>query len=365
VKVGYTLGFQNVGNRLSDEEVYEQDLRLADVAVAGGFDAVWVVEHHFSNYFMSPDPLQFLTWMAARHPHIEVGTGVIVLPWHDPVRCTEQIALLDNLSGGRVILGIGRGLGRDEYGGFRVDMESSRERFVAYAEVILGALESGWIEADGPLLQQPRREIRPKPARSFRGRTYAAAMSPEAMPIMAELGVGLLIVPQKPWPSVRADLDAYHSTWQKVHGSDLVPPAPLCAGNTFVDANADRAREKAHQYIGGYYQTIIDHYGFAASAHRGLKGYEFYAGIGKHIEKRGADGAVADYVNLMPWGTPDQVLAKLSDLHQVIDMGAFNPSFNFAGMPYSEAEASIKLFAEEVLPVLQTWTTTADSQAVS
>jgi alkanesulfonate monooxygenase SsuD/methylene tetrahydromethanopterin reductase-like flavin-dependent oxidoreductase (luciferase family) len=100
VDVGYTVGFQNPDNLLSDRTVYENDLHLVDLAVDLGFDAVWVVEHHFTDYFMSPDPLQFLTWVAARHPNIRVGTGVIVLPWHEPVRCAEQIALLDNLSGG-------------------------------------------------------------------------------------------------------------------------------------------------------------------------------------------------------------------------------------------------------------------------
>ena len=59
---------------------------------------------------MCPDPVQLLTYLAGRTKHIQLGTGVIVLPWHDPMRVAEQITLLDNLSGGRMILGIGRGL---------------------------------------------------------------------------------------------------------------------------------------------------------------------------------------------------------------------------------------------------------------
>ena len=68
---------------------------------------------------------------------------MIVLPWHDPMRVAEAVTMLDNLSGGRLILGIGRGLARVEYEGFRVDMDTSRERFVAYAQVVLEGLERG------------------------------------------------------------------------------------------------------------------------------------------------------------------------------------------------------------------------------
>ncbi len=137
-----------------------------------------------------------------------------------------------------MILGIGRGLGTVEYEGFRVDMNTSRERFVEYAELILDGLETGVVEADGEFITQPRREIRPRPTHSFRGRAYAASMSPEAMPIMAQLGVGVLVVPQKDWAIVGEDLDTYRAAWTACHGADVPAPAPLCAGNIVVHADA-------------------------------------------------------------------------------------------------------------------------------
>lgn len=355
--VGYAVSFQNPAEQKSDSEVYATEIALIDAAVDYGFDSIWVVEHHFTDYFLSPDPVQFLTWCAARYPDIRLGTGVIVLPWHDPVRCAEQIAMLDNLSNGRMILGIGRGLGKVEYDGFRVDMNTSRERFVEYAQLILDGLETGTVEADGEFVTQPRRDIRPRPVHSFRGRTYAASMSPEAMPIMARLGVGVLVVPQKEWTAVGEDLATYRSAWTECHGPDVPPPAPLCAGNIVLHADAATAEELAHRYIGGYYHSVIEHYGFNENAHAGVRGYEFYAGIGKHVERRGLDGAAADYVNLMPWGTPDQVLEKLSTLRDLLGMAAFNPSFNFVDMPSEVAHESLSLFATEVLPVLKEWRT--------
>jgi hypothetical protein len=188
VKVGMAVIFQNPGDARPDHDVYRDELRLADLAEPLGFDSIWSVEHHFTDYTMVPDVLQLLSYLAARTQRVQLGSMVVVLPWHDPLRVAEQVALLDNLSGGRVLFGIGRGAGRVEFEGFRVSMSESRERFVESAEMILRGLEKGFCEASGKFVQQTRKPLRPAPLRSFRGRTYAAAVSPESVRIMAELG---------------------------------------------------------------------------------------------------------------------------------------------------------------------------------
>ncbi len=131
--VGCSVLFQNPFDAIADHEVMREELHLASLAEPLGFESIWTVEHHFTDYTMCPDPLQLLTWLAGKTSHIRLGTAVVVLPWHDPIRVAEQIALLDNLSGGRLILGLGRGLARVEYAGFRVDMGTSRQRFIEYA----------------------------------------------------------------------------------------------------------------------------------------------------------------------------------------------------------------------------------------
>jgi alkanesulfonate monooxygenase SsuD/methylene tetrahydromethanopterin reductase-like flavin-dependent oxidoreductase (luciferase family) len=80
-------------------------------------------------------------------------------------------------------------------------MNESREIFVESAQLLLSTLETGVAEFDGKYVKQIRRTIRPRPFKSFRDRTYAAAVSPESVEIMARLGVGILIIPQKPWRS--------------------------------------------------------------------------------------------------------------------------------------------------------------------
>ena len=84
--------------------------------------------------------------------------------------------------------------------------------------MLLRGLETGFCEHDGAYVKQPRVAIRPAPFKSFRGRTYAAAVSPESARIMAELGVGILIIPQKPWAEVAKELADYRAIYREVNG---------------------------------------------------------------------------------------------------------------------------------------------------
>jgi alkanesulfonate monooxygenase SsuD/methylene tetrahydromethanopterin reductase-like flavin-dependent oxidoreductase (luciferase family) len=97
--VGYNVAFQNPVDQTTGG--VRGGAPACDLAVELGFESLWTVEHHFDDYTMCPDPVQFLSYMAGKHPHILLGSGVIVLPWHDPLRVAEQVALLDQLSNGR------------------------------------------------------------------------------------------------------------------------------------------------------------------------------------------------------------------------------------------------------------------------
>src|SRR5258707_7026808 len=204
--VGMATVFQNTGRALSDHQIYLNELALADMAEPLGFESIWGGDHHFTDYSMCPDVVQCLSYMAGRTRQVRLGSMVVVLPWHDPMRVAEQVSMLDHLSGGRMILGLGRGAGKVEFDGFRLDMGDSRELFVEYGDALLKRLESGVIEIHGKHYKQPVTAIRPAPFKSFRGRTYAAAVSPESARIMAKLCVGLRIIPPKPWPEVEKEL---------------------------------------------------------------------------------------------------------------------------------------------------------------
>ena len=349
--VGMSTVFQNPGKRLSDYEVYRSELRLADLAEPLGYESIWGVEHHFTDYTMCPDVLQFLSYMAGRTERVRLGSMVVVLPWHDPVRVAEEFVMLDNLSDGRVIVGVGRGLARVEYEGFRLDMNQSRGRFNESAEMLVRALEDGYAEFEGEFVQQPRVEIRPNPFRSFEGRTYAAAISPESSLILARLGVGVLIIPQKPWHDVQAELASYRATYQEVNDGE--PPAPVVVTFAYCDRDEERAAEMSRKYVGGYWDSVMNHYEFRSDHLKTTRGYEYYGGFTDKINTYGDRDVVDFFVNLQVTGTPEQCYQKVMDIHGYTGTDSLVAAFSYGGMPYQDAEASMRLFASEVMPELK------------
>ena len=258
--------------------------------------------------------------------------------------------MLDNLSDGRLILGLGRGAGKVEFDGFRLSMDEARPRFVEAAQMLLEGLERGYCEYQGDFVRQPRADIRPAPFKSFRGRTYAAAVSPESARIMAELGVGILIIPQKPWPEVAKELDTYRAIYREVNGAEA--PPPISAGWTFCDRSAERAREMAYRYIGGYFHTVLDHYHFDGDHLARTKGYEYYGKMSEKIATYGTDKVIDFFVDLQVWGTPEQCYDKIMDIRRRVGNDHYVGVFSYAGMPPDEAERNMRLFAAEVMPAL-------------
>ncbi len=352
--VGMAAIFQNPrrDQGVSDYEIYQQDMALALSAEGLGFESVWGVEHHFTDYTMTPDVTQFLAAVGGACRKVKLGTMVIVLPWNDPMRVAEKISMLDCMSDGRVLLGIGRGLGRVEFEGFRVPMGESRERFVECAETVLTGLEQGYCEYDGKHIRQPRARIRPEPFRSFRNRTYAAAVSPESSLIMARLGLGILVIPQKPWEEHAKELDEYNTLFMQQHG--VAAPNPYVAGWVICDKDAGRAEELAREYIGGYWQSVVKHYEMGSDHFEQTRGYEYYKRLKETIESEGVDAMAEFFMSLQVWGTPEQCYEKIKDIHARTNCCGFTGVFSYAGMAAATAQENMSLFAREVMPQLKT-----------
>lgn len=351
--VGLGLTFQNLIRGQRDAEVYRNELALATRAEAAGFDSVWTPEHHFTDYMLTPNVAQFLSWVAGRTTRVKLGTMVTVLPWHDPVRVAESFTLLDQLSEGRAILGIGRGLGRVEFDAFRLEMGESRRRFTEYAEAILAGLETGVMEYEGELYHQPRLELRPQPYASFRNRTFASAISPHSMDLMAKLGVGLLVIAQKPWETVQSELDGYRVRFRELNGVE----APKPVMNVFVavseaPAEAQRMREV---YLQRYARSTVEHYRFDNVEFAKIEGYEYYAKLAGNIAKHGIDKFNSFLADLQVWGTPEQVRTKLLKTVDYLDVGGLLVTLCYGGMPHEVARANYDLFVSEVLPAIRAY----------
>ena len=348
--VGACPIFQAVG-RKDDAEIYRNELRLGDLIEPLGFDSLWGVEHHFTDYTMCPDVFQHLAYFAGRTKRVQLGSMVVVLPWNDPMRVAEKVSMLEHQSNGRMILGVGRGLGRVEFEGFGVDQNESRARFIEETEMVLEGLERGWCEYDGKFVKQVRRDIRPRPMKSFRGRTYAAAMSPESQPIMARLGVGLLVIPLKPWDVHAAEIEVYRKAFRQYQNAEA--PKPWATAWVYCDSDAGRAEEKGREYLAGYWRSVVDHYELVGDHLSKTKGYESYKDMQTATTAPGGVDVMSNmFADIHVFGTPEQCYEKVVNICRQIDSDAFTGVFSFAGMPYEDAERSMTLFGREVVPAL-------------
>jgi alkanesulfonate monooxygenase SsuD/methylene tetrahydromethanopterin reductase-like flavin-dependent oxidoreductase (luciferase family) len=354
MKVGMTLQLTSFGGK-PDQQTYQEELAVGDMAEGLGFDSVWTLDHHFTGYVMSPDPTALLMYVAARTKRIQLGTAVIVLPWHDPVEVAEKIALLDLVSGGRTIFGFGRGAASIEYEGFRIPMEESRDRFVESLLILRKGLTQESFSFDGKYYKVPEIQIRPRPISHPENRFYASSVSPESAEIMAKLGLGVLIIAQSSWDDTAAGYARY---CQIAQASGHQPRPPISLFNVLVADDAREAEELAAVHLGAMFDSIDRHYHFSDGHLTGVKGYEFYAKLAKTYTKLTADEqakakAVEFYRSLHAAGTPDQVLEKIRYIHHTVPLEHMVGTFAFGGLPYPKLERSVKLFAEKVMPVLQ------------
>lgn len=349
--VGMGVFFQGLEPGRDDHAVVRENIALADGAEQRGFESIWTAEHHFTRYHMMPNPAQFLTYMAGRTTRARLGTMVMVLPWQDPVRVAEEVAWLDSVSGGRVLLGLGRGLGSIEFDGFRLEMGESRQRFVEYATAVSQALDIGAIEHDGELYRQPRAELHPPASTTFNGRTYAAAVSPESAKIMATLGYGLILIAQKPWQTTIRETAEYRELFREINGYE--PPQPVLVNFTTVDPDAGRATALHDEYAMAYARSTIDHYEFTNPRLEHVNGYEYYAGLRRNIEKHGLAAFNRFLADLQMGGTPEDLVDETVERVRALNAGGVVNVFGFGGMPPEVARRNADVYAEQVLPKLQ------------
>jgi len=353
MQTGYLMVFQNAHEGMTDVEMVKKEMRLAELTEDCGFDVCWSAEHHFDAYSMIPDNLQALTWVAARTSRIKLGTAAVILPWNQPIRVAEKLCMLDALCDGRVVYGIGRGLARMEYEAFGIDMEEARPRFNEAAPMIVKALETGFIEGDGPFYPQKRTEIRPRPSRSFEGRLYGVAMSPDTVPVVAGLGLNMMFFLQFDIEKHLPGVESYRSEFEKKHNRSA--PPPVIIDIAYCDKDAGHAEEMARKYVAEYYLSVLEHYEFLEDYHRETKGYEAYAAAVDILKAAGKEQALEDFVNVQACGTPQQILDKLEKRRELVGDFEWMAMLSYAGIPFDAVEKSMRVFGKEVLPEVRSW----------
>jgi len=353
MRVHMTNLLQNFRNDEPDKQVYDDHIAISKLADADGYYSIGSVEHHFDpGYSMCPDNVAFLSFLAGITTRAKLHTTAVILPWNDPMRVVEKIALLDNLSNGRAMFGMGRGLARREFEGFGIPMGESRERFDEAADVIMRGLENGYVENDGKYYPQKRVPVHPAPLGSFKDRTTCVAMSPDSAVVAGQLGVPMMAFIQGDMATLHLPMiESYRATYREMHGS--TPPPPLMIDLTYCHRDADAARRVATEHITNYYLSCVEHYEFGNRHFESTTGYESYAAATAAIAEYGLDVIVDAYVNAQIWGTPEDILAKHRARKELV--GEYEPImvFQYGGLRGPVALDSYRLFTTEVLPTLQ------------
>jgi probable F420-dependent oxidoreductase len=163
--IGLFTGQIPPGSSRTFHEDYRDTLELVALAEREGFDSAWVSEHHFSADGYLPSLLPMLAAFAAVTERIELGTGVTLAPFHDPIRIAEDFAVVDQLSGGRTIAGFAIGWRDEEFRAFDIDTASRVGRTTELIDVLRLAWNENRFSYDGSYYSYDRVAVTPKPAR--------------------------------------------------------------------------------------------------------------------------------------------------------------------------------------------------------
>jgi alkanesulfonate monooxygenase SsuD/methylene tetrahydromethanopterin reductase-like flavin-dependent oxidoreductase (luciferase family) len=339
--------------RVTDQQIYEEDLHLGGLVEPLGFDSYWAIDHHVSPYIMTGGAIQHLTYFAGQTSRIDFGTMVIVLPWYDPVMVAEQVSVLDNLlQGRRLTLGLGRGAAKREFDAYRVPMDESRDRFAEALDVLRTALTQEWFSHEGEFYQIPETTIRPRPRnpRELVERMRVAWTSPQTLPIAANAGLGMLMTNQKSWEQYREDVRGFNAV-RAEHGWPPIQPSVVVNAACFD--TEDEAWDTILRHTIEAQLSIQRHYGWKeADRFRQTKGYEQYAQFGELLQRKTPAEIGEHNARPQAWGTPDQVLDKLQMIQRMTSAEELILNFRYGAMPVETAERSMRLFAAEVLPAL-------------
>lgn len=344
----------------ADSHIVEQALALGDMAEPLGYDGIWVPEHFGTPYGMTPNPLQLLAYFAGRTERVTFGTQIVVVPWWNPVRLVHQIAYLDIISKGRYeTIGLGRGVAKSEFNSLGIPRETSMKRFEETIDILELAFTQDRFSYEGEIFQIPETELRPAPiSKDLFSRLYGASATGPSLEMISRRGVKPLFVGNKPLSEAAKDVRHVNTMRAEV---GLPPCQPKNILFTYCVASKEEAA-KADQYLADANRNVVLAYGLNDPANfRGVKGYESYASRSAGATAPSADAAKQeskpapkgyDQSNLMI-GTPDMIIERIVEAQKACSFSEISLMPQFGTMPYSEAAESVKLFAQEVLPVVQ------------
>jgi alkanesulfonate monooxygenase SsuD/methylene tetrahydromethanopterin reductase-like flavin-dependent oxidoreductase (luciferase family) len=303
-------------------------------------DAVWLVEHHFSGICPYADPIGLASAIAAITKRVKIGFSVLQASFHHPVKLAEQIALLDNISRGRMIIGMGRGNrgALYEYDAYKVDENETQDRLEETEELLIKLLSGGPVTHEGAHFQVRIPEIRPhafsKPhplfLRSVSRDPSFIAMAKQGRPMLTGFG--------SEDETVRK-IKLYKETMRETGYDEEKIADNLANSWSWRRVFVAETNEEAERV--------------GLTAFRAMRGARqndsarLHALVGRTAPNGGA-GEEA-----LIWGTPERVAETIAQSGDKTGLGGMILAFRLGEMPAEVAENSLRLFMKEVAPQFQ------------
>jgi alkanesulfonate monooxygenase SsuD/methylene tetrahydromethanopterin reductase-like flavin-dependent oxidoreductase (luciferase family) len=334
----------------SDREVYTTALDEIQFGEQLGFNTAWLVEHHFMpEYSHSPAPETFLAALSQRTQTIRLGHAIVPLPYNHPVRVAERIAMLDVLSNGRIEFGFGRGFSPQEYAAFGLAMQDSRRYTLESYTIIRQALETGKFDYAGDFFELKDLPLRPHCIQRPHPPIWTAAVSPDSFELAAELGVGVLIGPFKPWFMIKEDIKRFKKAWVANPDNAGIEPRIGMTVGIYCDKNGKQAYRDAKPAFEWFYEKLLSQTKPVLEKLYGT--YEYYQRVGKlsGIAEHAIHLRLLETLGMAIVGTPEhcakriRVMQKAGVTHMLCAFGA-------GLMETQQTRSSMQLFAEQVMP---------------
>jgi alkanesulfonate monooxygenase SsuD/methylene tetrahydromethanopterin reductase-like flavin-dependent oxidoreductase (luciferase family) len=319
-------------------QLYEDRLQLLEAADAAGFFCYHLAEHHATPLGMAPSPALFLTAAAQRTRRIRLGPLVYLLPLYNPLRLIEEVCMLDQLSGGRLELGVGRGVTPYELKYFGVDPVDTRAIFNEALAVLVAGLTSNRLTFEGAHYQY--HDV-PMELQTFQ-RPYPPLWYPTHNPESVQYAArhGFNFVGLGPAAAVRALIDGYRQTWerhrhdpQRLSGHVATPKLGILR-QVVVAETDDEALAIARAAHSDWYRSITklwhDHDDHSVD---GLFAWE----------------SAAQHETLI-FGSPERVREQVGRLIEESGCNYVICSLAWGTLPQRKSLRSLRLFAQEVMP---------------
>jgi alkanesulfonate monooxygenase SsuD/methylene tetrahydromethanopterin reductase-like flavin-dependent oxidoreductase (luciferase family) len=319
-------------------QLYQDRLQLLEAADAAGFFCYHLAEHHATPLGMAPSPALFLTAAAQRTQRIRLGPLVYLLPLYNPLRLIEEICMLDQLSGGRLELGVGRGVSPYELRYFGIDPEHTRPIFNEALAAILAGLTNKRLTFKGAHYRYHDVPMELRPFQLPYPPLWYPTHNPDSVRYAARHGFNF--VGLGPSAAVGQLIDTYRQTWE-LHRDDptrlnghIVEPKVGIVRQVVVAETDDDALATARSAHGGWYRSITklwhDHDDHSVD---GLFAWE-----------------TASQYETMIFGSPARVREQIGRLVDESGCNYVICAFAWGTLPHQQTLRSLRLFAQEVMP---------------